>query len=122
MSRPVAGALICFAVWIAISLMTWRGSPTFRTLYPQFQSGPFWGVLSYASLFLTQPAAGLSKALLGERFGEESIVVYGVPFVVLMSLFFLIHVIVPHTRRASLAFDQHLMGKPVTGRLFPEKA
>lgn len=120
MSARVAWAMICFAVWIGVAVLTWRGSPKFRALYPSFQSGPFWAVLSHMTVFLVQPAIGLSKALLGGRFGEDSNVVYAVPFAVLMGLFLLIQLAIPSTRRATIAFEQHLMRKPVTGRLRPE--
>lgn len=120
MTGPVAWALICFGFWFGVAVLTWRRSPKFRALYPQFQSGPFWAILSYSTLFLMQPADSLSTAILGGWFGKESMIVYAAPGSLLLAFFFLIQTIIPSTRRATIAFDQHLMGKPVTGRLRPD--
>lgn len=121
MSGPVAWALLCLAFWAGAAALTWLGSPKFRALYPQYRDGPAWAVVGYSTLFLLQPANSLSKALLGGRFGAESMVVYVVPGVTLLVVFFLLQGMIPSTRRAIIAFDQHLMRKPVTGRLRPER-
>jgi hypothetical protein len=122
MTGPTAWALICVVFWIAAAVLTWRGSRKFRALYPQFRHGPFWAVLSYSTLFLIQPANSISRAVLGGWLGEESFVVYVAPGVLLLAVFFLIQAFIPATRRAVIAFNQHLTGKPVTGRLWPNGA
>lgn len=121
MSRAMLWACCCLVVWIGVSLLTWRGSPRFRALYPQFRSGPFWACFSQTGLaWFSQPFSQVSKALFGPRFGAESWQVYAIAAAVLLGGFFLVQVVIPQTRRSIIAFDQHLMGKPVTGRLRPE--
>jgi hypothetical protein len=122
MNGQLIYALCCVALWFALSVLVWRNSPKFRSLYPRFQSGPFWAMLSISPMVLCPPAMMISNQLLGPLWGRDSwatLLIAGVPLVGGMIL---IDTLIPHTRRATIAYNQHLMGRPVTGRLLSAKS
>lgn len=117
MSPSVAYFLCCLAALLVFGGLVWLGAPKFRTLYPQFQSGPFWAAITLGPLLLFPPALAAANHILGTQRGPDSWPTFLLVAGFMAVLLGLIRLVIPQTRRSIIAFDQHLMRKPVTGRL-----